>query len=58
MNQQVVDDVSASIGFVTFLYVMWKVWLWPIFLDRPVKVRDDAPTGEQPWTRPRDRLAG
>ena len=53
MDQQTIDDLCACIAFITVLNVIWRTKLWPIWRDRRQPVRPDAPTGNEPWTRPR-----
>ena len=57
MKQERIDDLAASFAFLTFLWVMVDVYLRPIWRDRPTPIRPDAPTGEQPWVKPKDRVA-
>ena len=51
MSDAAIRDAMACVVFLWFLYIVWEVWVWPIFRDRPRPVRKDAPT-EGPWIQP------
>ena len=48
-------DLSATLVYLWFLYVMWVVWIYPCWVNRRQPVRKTAPTGDKPWVRPYSR---
>ena len=48
-------DLSATLVYLWFLYVMWVVWIYPCWVNRRVPIRKTAPTGDQPWVKPYSR---
>lgn len=48
-------DLSATLVYLWFLYVMWVVWIHPIWVNRRMPLRKNVPTGNVPWVKPYSR---